>query len=73
MPSDVFTTMFSCPKCKQRGASLWETVGGEPSLILLSDGFYERVQKKRRSQFEIVCHKCGNILPPAANSPKDRL
>lgn len=70
MSSDVSTTTFRCPKCHQRGAALWETVGGEASLVSISDQFYERVQKKRRSQLEIVCGKCGAVVPPVVTSGK---
>jgi hypothetical protein len=57
-------TVF-CPKCGAVGVVAWEKEGDKRAVVSLSNGFYQRVSNKDRSQMELVCTDCGGALPGA--------
>ena len=65
---DQFTIPLKC-KCGQTGFALWEEnsevspAGPETYLVRLSDGFYERINKKDQQSIELVCGRCGAKQP----------
>jgi hypothetical protein len=53
-----------CIRCNLPGYLVWDTTDGEPMLMEISNGFYERVSKKARPfLLELVCDVCGAIQP----------
>jgi transcription initiation factor IIE alpha subunit len=67
-----FEYKFTCPKCGQVGASVWEKSDLGPSLVRLSEGFHERLQNDEQGRIEVVCEKCGAVVPPTVSLPKLR-
>jgi len=69
---EQFTVIIQCAKCSQKGSEIWEEntqINGRspetPQLIKRSEEFYERLAKKIPHPIEVVCHRCGTVLPDA--------
>jgi hypothetical protein len=66
---DQITVAIKCPKCGQRGETVWEEnhfvspKGPQSCLLSLSDGFYERISNRSPYQIELVCHRCEAVRP----------
>jgi len=60
---------LKCPKCSHVGSALWEENSGisprgpMASLEGLSDGFYHRIKNAKTHLPEVVCGRCGTVLP----------
>jgi RNase P subunit RPR2 len=65
LPKKISETKLRCLKCGQKGVAHFEhrkrtpAQAEAPVPIFASDGFYLRVKKKRESDLQIVCHRCG--------------
>jgi hypothetical protein len=65
---EKFVVPIKC-KCGQVGSLTWEEKtqispkGPEAMLISVSNGFYERIQKKNWNKTEIVCAVCEAVVP----------
>jgi hypothetical protein len=68
VPRERFAVPIKC-KCGQVGSATWEEnaqispKGPQLMLLGVSDGFYERLQKKNWSGSEIVCAVCEAVIP----------
>ena len=66
---DQITVAIQCPRCGQKGETVWEenhaisSEGPQTSLVSLSSGFYERINKRSPYQIELVCHRCETVQP----------
>ena len=60
---------IACRKCGQAGTAVWEEEampnrkGLKPALVSLSDEFYQRAHVSLATLPEIVCAKCGAVVP----------
>jgi hypothetical protein len=68
-PNVPYTINFKCHKCGQEGFAVWEEYcspgkpQGRTSLVSVSDGFYERLNKRGSALIELVCNRCEAVQP----------
>ena len=68
-PRNQFSSTITCPKCGQQGHEIWEDatqtshLDPDPHLVARSGEFYERLAKKDPYPIEVVCGRCGTVLP----------
>lgn len=67
MPAPLQQEQYSinarCPKCRATGSVVWERLGAAKSLVSVSSSFYERIAKFTPYKIEVVCQRCGTVIP----------
>jgi len=60
---------LECRTCGAKGTTVWEKEDWGPSLVRVSDGFYERLEKLSSFNIEIICRACGTAQPVMTPKP----